>query len=55
MIIWIIGSTLHFEIISLIPRLGVPSRYKNPMLVDTYLTQILKLDVEYPNYFQNNA
>ena len=48
MIIWKIWSTLGFEIISLIPRLGVPQRYENPTLVDNYLTQILKLGSRIP-------
>ena len=55
MIIWKIGYTLDFGIISLIPRLGVPRFTKTPRWWILTLNKYQNWEVEQPNFFQNNA
>ena len=50
-IIWKIGFILDFWIISLVPYLSVLLLYYNPMLVDIYLTQIIKIGSWLPQLF----
>jgi len=51
MIIFKIGFTMDFGIISLIPRLGLPHITKIPHRWTLYITQILKLGSQIPLIF----